>query len=261
VGAVDRTGKVRWQRDLEGKLLAMAPVGNQEVLTVTTVPGPRTGLVGLLARWSATGESVWQRQMDLSRHQRPGVAFAAHATTGLRYSGQGAGVAILVEEDSGWGLLRFDSNGQSQPYLSLARKRTEAHLVGMPDGSIVLLEGRTTGAWLQRVQWRGAKLDRSIRFGWSGDEQVLATAAGDRGLGILSRDTDTGTAVVTALQAARLSDIVPRAPPTAAAACNDPEPCDIEVQTGDGACGSWPLADGHACGPAMRCRGGYCRSR
>jgi hypothetical protein len=199
--------------------------------------------------------------MDLSRHQRPGVAFVAHATAGLRYSGQGAGVAILVEEDSSWGLLRIDGNGQPQPYLSMVRKRTEARLVGMPDGSIVLLEGRTSGAWLQRVQWQGTKLDRAIRLGWSGDEQVLASAADDRGLGILSRDTDTGTAVVTALQAARLSDVVPRAPPADVSACRDPEPCDIEVELGDGACGSWPLADGHACGPAMRCRGGYCRSR
>lgn len=247
-------------RDAEGIVAALAALGGQEAVTAVLTRAADGTTQGKLTRWKPSLQPVWQRPWEIGGLRRLGQPLALAATGQQLYGGRGAGAGLLLETDNDWQLAQLDTNGQVNIGTRVPRSRDAALLAGMPDGAWLVLQSRTGGMWLQRVAWRGTTVERAMRFGWLGDEQVLAAGHSAHVLGLLSRDGDTSVLLLTALEHARLSDVAPRAPPKQPADCRDAEPCDIEVEFGAGVCGSWPLSDGQACGSKLTCRQGLCRA-
>lgn len=247
-------------RDAEGTLVAIGAMGAGEGLSVLVRPRADGSAMAQITRWKPDLQPVWQRPWEIGKLRRLGKALSLAATAEQEFSGRGAGVGLLLETDSDWQLAQLDTNGQVNLEARVSRTRDVAMLHGMPDGSWVVVQSRTGGMWMQRLPWRESKVERALRFGWLGDEQVLAAGHNAHVLSFLSRDDTSSALLLSALESARLSDIAPRAPPKHPQDCRDAEPCDMEAEFGEGRCGSWPLSDGQACGNDLVCRSGFCRA-
>lgn len=247
-------------RDAGGDVVAVAALGGQEALSVVLQRAPDGTAQAQLTRWRPDLTPVWQRPWDVRSLRRLGQPLALAATAQQWFGGRGVGAGLLLETDSDWQLTQISANGQVDGSTRIPRSREAAQLLSLPDGAWLVLQSRTGGMWLQRIVWRGTAVERAVRFGWLGDEQVLAAGHNAHVLSLLSRDGTSGELVVSAMETARLSDVAPRAPPKNPAECRDAEPCDIEVEFGAGVCGSWPLSDGQACGVGLACRQGHCRA-